>query len=63
MKTIILFLTIITNNGEFRRAEIEAPSIQECVKAGELFIGQEPQDLDARGLVFSCGVVLKGQPV
>lgn len=63
MKTFILVLLILTNNGEFRKAEAEAPSIQECVKAGTLFIGQDPRDLDARVLMFSCSVVIKGQPV
>lgn len=62
MQQITLLLFILLGNGQMMDASKEYATVAECSKAGTEFISQDPKELDAIALGFSCFTRNKGEP-
>lgn len=54
---IILSLIIISPQGEMKVARLQVPTLELCAARGTEFASQQPSDLDAKSLAYSCTVI------
>lgn len=62
MQTFTLILLIILPNGQAMDAQRNHQTIEACVTEGTAFVAQDPKELDAAALGFSCFTRNKGEP-
>ena len=62
MKTFILILLIILPNGQAMDAQRNHQTLEACVAKGIAFAAQDPKELDAAAIGFSCFTKIVGDP-